>query len=566
MPMMIRVDRQKLEVEENATLTTVLAKNNLTVPDLKYQLANGQVIHTDLVELVAQKLVKRVTEIKIQDRLMINLNSGLARQHRFAALRLIKADYQQFGNKNNPNLASDFQKQLNSFLVHDLMIDTTKKGSGLHLMGQAAELDANPCIGCNKCVEACARMGINYLSLSEEGTKHATSSQDPRIDCIYCGQCTANCPVKAVREQSQVTEIEQILADKDLITIVQMAPSVRVSIGEEFGAEIGTNLEKQLFTAFRTLGFQHIFDVNMGADITTMVEAEELLERLKNKGTLPMFSSCCPAWVKFVEFYYPEMIPHLTEARSPQIHAGIAYKTWWAEKNQVDPKKIRVISVMPCTSKQYEAHLEELKIDGWQPVDCTLTTREIAYLIKKNKIDLLQLPDGELDEIGEYSGAAAIYGASGGVTESALRTVSYMLESKDVSERLEFKQVRGMAGIKEAKIVITGRVLKVAVATLAVNMHKLIKKVKEDPLAYDYIEFMACPGGCIGGGGQPLPANDEKTAKRIEGLYDIDSKKKLHFAHHNQVVAQFLDYVKQQSPTRQQQLLYRKFEPKKKGE
>ncbi|HQM15675.1 MAG TPA: [Fe-Fe] hydrogenase large subunit C-terminal domain-containing protein, partial [Candidatus Woesebacteria bacterium] len=294
-------------------------------------------------------------------------------------------------------------------------------------------------------------------------------------------------------------------------------------------------------------------------------EAEELVERIKHGGVLPMFTSCCPAWVKFVEYYYPEMIPHLTESRSPQIHAGAAYKTWWAEKEGIDPDKIRVISIMPCTSKKYEARHEKLKIDGRWPVDNVLTTRETAYLLKKHGIDLLSLADSEVDQYGVYSGAAAIYGASGGVMESALRTAAFLLEGKDLT-KLEFEQVRGMQGIKKAEVTLAGKTYRVVVAMLATNMHQLIQEVKADPNAYHYIEFMACPGGCIGGGGQPIPASDEKTIKRIDGLYQIDSKMKMRLAHENKVAQDFMKYVRGQSKERQHQLLFTSYSKKHKGE
>lgn len=460
----------------------------------------------------------------------------------------------------------DLGQKLDHVLSYDINNPQDDKVFPVHQMAQAAELDATVCIGCNKCVEACNRMGINYLGLADNGsTKHVEASKDPKVDCIYCGQCTVNCPVKSAREQSQIQQVEAVLADPQLVTIVQMAPSVRASIGEEFGAEVGVNLEKKMFTAFRKLGFKHIFDVNMGADITTLVEAQELVERIKHAGVLPMFSSCCPAWVKFVEFYYPEMIPHLTEARSPQIHSGTAYKTWWAQKENIDPTKIRVISIMPCTSKKYEARHEKLKIDNMWPVDYVLTTRETAYLLKKNNINLLELEDSELDSYGEYSGAGAIYGASGGVMESALRTTAYLLEGKDLA-KLEFEKMRGMEGIKRAEVVLAGQTYRVAVATLATNMHALIKEVKENPEAYHYIEFMACPGGCIGGGGQPIPASDEKTAKRIEGLYLIDDSMKIRQAHKNPVASEFVEYAKKQGDERKSQLLFTNYSSRKKDE
>jgi iron-only hydrogenase group A len=569
MQVTIRVDGEKIETQTDKNLSEVLQENNIKLPDLAYQLPNSQIIHTDLVEDVVDKIVKRATDITIQEKTRVNVHSGLARQHRQAVFRMIYDDCQLNcdHNKNNDSqINCETCSQIEQYLADDLPTQVNKIEFPIHRMAQAAEIDVAVCTGCNNCVEACDRVGINYLSLDGEGEiKYAVPSQDEKVDCIYCGQCTVNCPVKSAREQSQVQQIENYLADKELITVVQMAPSVRTSIGEEFDVEVGTNLEKQMFTAFRELGFSYVFDVNMGADITTFVEAAELVGRLNNQGQLPMFTSCCPAWVKFIEFYYPEMIPHLTEARSPQIHSGVAYKTWWAQKNNIDPKKIRVISVMPCTSKQYEARQKRLMVDDLYPVDCTLTTREMAYLLKKNKIDLPSLPPGELDDVGQYSGAGAIYGASGGVMESALRTACYMLSGKDLP-KLEFEQVRGMAGIKKAEVEVAGQILKVAVAATAVNFHKLVKEVKENPKSYHYIEFMACPGGCIGGGGQPIPASDEKTAKRIESLYKIDTEMKMRQAHQNPVVNEFVNYVQQQPQERQKQLLYREFEPKQKGE
>lgn len=560
MSIQVRIDRQKIEIQEEKKLTEVLKENKIELLDLAYKLPSGEIVHTDLVEDSVNGKVVSAGELMLSDKMRIGLHSGLARQHRREAFQIIKKDL----IKNNQN--SELLEKIDHVLKFDFNNPNDEGIFPVHQMAQAAELDATVCIGCNKCVEACQRVGINYLKLEGEGrSKHVVVSDDPKIDCIYCGQCTANCPVKSAREQSQIKQVELALKNPELVTIVQMAPSVRASVGEEFGAEVGLNLEKKMFTAFRKLGFQHVFDVNMGADITTMVEAEELVERIKHGGTMPMFTSCCPAWVKFVEFYYPEMIPHLTESRSPQIHSGGAYKTWWAEKEGIDPKTIRVISIMPCTSKKYEASHEKLKVDDQWPVDYVLTTREIAYLLKKNDIDLMALEDGELDSYGEYSGAAAIYGASGGVMESALRTAAFLLEGKDL-EKVEFEQVRGMEGIKKAEVVLAGKTLRVAVATLATNMHTLMKEVKDNPEAYHYIEFMACPGGCIGGGGQPIPASDEKTAKRIEGLYSIDSSMKMRQAHQNPVAKEFLEYAKSQSDDRKFELLYTHYSPKKKGE
>lgn len=437
----------------------------------------------------------------------------------------------------------------------------------VHKLATAAELDPNLCINCNKCVEVCEKIGVCFLKMEGKGVKsHISHSKDPKVDCIYCGQCTAHCPVASAREQSHLQQVEAVLSDHNKIVIAQMAPSVRASIGEEFGLEPGLNLEKKMFTAFRQLGFKKVFDVNMGADITTLVEAEELVERIKGGGVLPMFTSCCPGWVKFVEFYYPEMIPHLTTSRSPQIHSGVAYKTWWAEKENIDPANIVVVSLMPCTSKKYEAGFDKLKVDGHLPVDYVLTTRELAILLKKHQIDLPAVADGELDDLGVYSGAAAIYGASGGVMESALRTAVWMIEGNDLP-KLELTQVRaGLAGIKTAQIKVADLTLKVAVVATPKNAHAILQEIKDNPKAYDYVEFMACPGGCIGGGGQPVPNSERTVAQRIAGLYKIDDKMAMRTAHGNQVALDFVAYAKAQGKEREHQLLHTHYEAKKKYE
>ncbi|MBD3328695.1 ferredoxin, partial [Candidatus Peregrinibacteria bacterium] len=371
--------------------------------------------------------------------------------------------------------------------------------------------------------------------------------------------------VEAVREQSHIDGVEKALKDPKKTVIVQTAPSVRTSIGEEFGLPPGTNLTTKLFTAYRKLGFDKVFDVNMGADITTMVEAEELVERIKENKPLPMFTSCCPGWVKYVEFYHPELFKNLTTARSPQMHSGGAYKFWWAKKMGLDPKNVVVVSTMPCTSKKYEARNKDMYINGIAPVDYSLTTRELAVMLKKHKIDLPKLKPGKLDHYGIYSGAAAIYGASGGVMESALRTAYQMLTGKDMP-RLEIKKVRGIEGIKKASIKIGGKTLKVAIAATPKNAAKIIAELKKDPDAYHYIEVMACPGGCIGGGGQPIPSTMKIVAKRIEGLYKIDSSMKMRKAHENPIVKEYMDFLETRPKKLKHELLHRGYSKKKKFE
>ena len=447
-------------------------------------------------------------------------------------------------------------------------------GCEIHKMTDAAEFDSSLCIDCNLCVKRCHEIGVDFLKLEGTGSKRRiTYNKDPKVDCIYCGQCTTVCPVSAIREQNQIKEVIDVLKDKDKIVIVQTAPSVRASIGEEFGMGFGVNCEKKLNTAYRMLGFDKVFDVNFGADITTYIEAEELIERFQHNEVmgighkLPMFTSCCPGWVKAAEFYFPELLNNLTTSRSPQIHSGAAYKTWWAEKEGIDPKKIVVVSIMPCTSKKYEAKMDELNIGDLRPVDYVLTTREVAVLMKIKNIDFANLEDSEADKYAEYSGAAAIYGASGGVMESALRTAYKSITGEDL-KHFELKQVRaGLEGIKTAKIDVKGTEVRVAVAATLANMRIIIDEIKENPEAYHYVEFMACGGGCIGGGGQPNPSSKKIIAQRTSALYKIDDKKKIRTAHGNPVLQEFLKWIEEKNDKElSDSLFYRGFEKKEKFE
>ena len=528
---------------------------------------------TCLVEVKPDCKVCTSCDLKVKPGLKILTDSLKVRKLRDENLELLLADHKKICPKCQKGYFCKTAQLMKKYKITSTKYHRDKITAPLHKMGTAAEFDPQACISCNKCVEMCEKIGVCFLKLDGKGSKtHLSFNPDPEVDCIYCGQCTAHCPVAAVREQDHLNDVEKLLTlkraqgKKGKILIAQMSPSTRASIGEEFGLPPGTNLEGQMYTALRKLGFDYIFDVNMGADITTYVEATELVERIKNKRALPMITSCCPGWVKYAEFYHPEILPHLTKARSPQIHSGGAYKTWWAKKAKINPNKIVIVSFMPCTSKKYEAKMEKLKVKGMYPVDYVLTTRETGALLKKHKIDLPNLKPGKVDSPGTYSGAGAIYGASGGVMESALRSVHYFLTGKEL-KKVEFKKVRGMEGIKTAKVKMGKRTFKVAVAHMAKNSYKLIEDFKKYPKKYLYIEMMACPGGCIGGGGQPYPNTEQIIWERIKALYKIDDKMKIRKAHKNPVVMEFFEnYVAKLSKEKQHTILLRSYERKKKFE
>ncbi len=420
-----------------------------------------------------------------------------------------------------------------------------KKKRKTYKFANAVEVDGSQCIDCRNCIEACQLQGINYLEIDGRGIEQEVKpTKDKLVSCVYCGQCALHCPVASAQEQDQSIELEKILKLKNKIVVAQFAPAVRVSLGESFALPYGYNCEAEMIASLKKLGFNYITDVNFGADITTMVEAEEFVERLNDKKAVwPMMTSCCPAWVAYVEFYHPELIPNLTTARSPHLHSAGMLKTMFSQKKNINPKDILVVSIMPCTAKKYEAVRKELYYKNNPLVDYVLTTRELAFLMKKNNIDLKSAGKGKLDNLfNEGSGAAAIYGASGGVMESALRTVAHMTKTaKQKKQSLEYKAVRGLSGLKKSEVSIGGKNYKIAVINGLGNIDKILPKLKN----YHYVEVMACPGGCIGGGGQPIPTTIDIRKKRLDGLYKIDKQRKPRVAHENKDVLKCLDYIKE---------------------
>lgn len=412
-----------------------------------------------------------------------------------------------------------------------------KKGHPVHQFGPALIFDSAKCVDCGLCVDACHKMGVDFLEYKKRGKFYeVVPSAKADKDCVYCGQCLAHCPVGAFEGVGEFEDVEKPLQHKNKTVVFQFAPSIRSTIGEEFGLPPGTVVTEKLVGAIKKLGVRYVFDTSVGADVTTIEEAKELVKRIKENKHLPMFTSCCPGWVKYAEFFQPKILPYLTSARSPQMITAGLIKTYWAKTKKINPKNIIVVSVMPCVAKKYEVLRPEMKIKGLKAVDYVLTTRELAHLLRKRKIDLKTVNPQKPDQaLGIPTGAGVIYGASGGVMESALRS-AYRMLTGEAMPKLELESVRGIQGFKKANIKIGKRTVKVAVVNGLANVKELLAELKKNPQVYDYVEVMACFGGCIGGGGQPLPVDDEIRQKRAQGLYSIDSSGKLRMAEDSPIV------------------------------
>ncbi len=411
--------------------------------------------------------------------------------------------------------------------------------------------DNNKCILCRRCVAVCDKLqGVSVIGANERGfATHIGSAFDDGLgltSCVSCGQCIVACPVGALSEKDDTDKVWEALADPTKHVVVQVAPSIRVTLGEAFDMPIGTNVEGKMVTALKKLGFDKVFDTNVTADLTIMEESNELIERVQKGGVLPMITSCSPGWIKFCEHYFPDMIPNLSSCKSPQQMFGAVIKTYYAEKNNIDPKDIVSVSVMPCTAKKFEVGREDQSAAGIPDVDIAITTRELARMIKRAGLFFTKLEDSDFDHpLGVGSGAGLIFGATGGVMEAALRTAVEKLTGEELG-KLEFEDVRGTAGIKEAAYKVGDLDVKVAVCSGLANAKELLKKVQSGEADYTFIEIMGCPGGCVNGGGQPhQPASvrnfEDLRALRAKALYDTDAAMSLRKSHENPVIKELYD-------------------------
>ncbi len=507
--MKIIINNKEVQASAGETVNDVAKKIGINIPTLCFHpdLPAAASCRVCVVEVNGK--IMPACSTAVEDGMIIETTTDKAHRARKINLELLFSQHQEechdcvwLNNCKMLDLAKEYGVEINRF-------SDRKKNYPIYRFGEALEYDSSKCIDCRNCVEVCHRQAVNFLELQENNhSVEVVPSLKEEIDCIYCGQCIVHCPSGSFEAVGEFEDVKNPLKLDNKIIVFQIAPAVRSAAGEDFNIPYGTPVLSKLVTALKRIGADYVFDVSSGADITTIEESAEFIEKVKSNN-LPLFTSCCPSWVRFVEFYYPEFIPNLTTVRSPHIILGGVIKKYLAEKNSVNLDKITVVSVMPCVSKKHEISRPQMLVDGVKPVDFVMTTREISRLLQNHGIDLSKVEDSEPDNpFGSPTGSAEAYGVSGGVMNSAYHNIT--------GEELDFCSTS--KGISTTEIEAFGRKLKLAVVFGIANGKKILEELKQDKSKYDFVEVMACPGGCIGGGGQPVPVDEDIRSARRRGL------------------------------------------------
>ena len=552
----IIVNGKQYCVKDNQTILEACKEIGIEIPTLCYLKEFGPTssCRVCLVEVSGQRNLITACSFKIFEGMEIITNSKRVIDARKTNLELILSNHSYYCDDCVSDKKCELQALVKEYNCNPDRFKGVKTEVMLDESHPSIVRDQSKCILCRKCINVCNKMQKVYaITQNKRGfnTVVGCSFNEglKESPCVGCGQCILVCPTGALSENSNISQLQKVLSDQTKHVVVAPAPSVRVAIGEEFGLKNGTDTEKLLPTALRMLGFDKVFDVNFGADLTICEEATEFVNRVKNGGPFPMFTSCCPAWIDFAKEYYPELLPNISSCKSPQQMFGSVVKTYYADKHNINPADIVVVTVMPCTAKKNELTKPDMKSQNGQDIDISITVRELAKLLKSEKIDYAKLQPSEFDRLmGESSGAAVIFGNTGGVMEAALRTVADMVTGKDL-EKIDYTAVRGLEGIKKATIKIDNKDFVVAVVSGLGNTRTLLEEIKSGKFKPHFVEVMSCPGGCINGGGMPRKTastlnNNDIRVNRAYSIYKNDNNKKIRKSHKNPEIIEFYNWQK----------------------
>lgn len=549
----LTIDGLKVCVPEGTTILEAARTAGIDIPTLCFLKEINEVgdCRMCIVEVEGRRGFATSCIQKVEEGMVVKTNSKDISEARSVILDLILSNHHKDCLTCSRSGNCELQKLAIKYNVQDIEYTGEVLEHEKDTLSPSIIRDFNKCILCRRCVATCKNVqNIGAIGVANRGFTSCVSTVENRslndVNCTNCGQCIMACPTGALREKDDTKNVWKELKNEEKVVIVQTAPAVRAALGEEFGMPIGTNVTGKMVTALKRIGFDKVFDTNTGADITIMEESNELIERIKENKNLPLITSCSPGWIKYIEMNYPEQLNHVSSCKSPHQMFGALIKSYYAEKIDVKPENICVVSVMPCVAKKFEANRDEMKVNNVKDVDYVITTRELARMIKQAGIDFVNLEDSVFDDpMGEATGAAAIFGTTGGVMEAALRTAAETLTGETLTN-VNFEQVRGEDGIKRATVKIGDKEVKAVVAHGLKNAQIIMDEIKEGKADYQFVEIMACPGGCIMGGGQPIRSSKERATidirkLRAECLYGIDEKSVVRKSHENPVVKKIYD-------------------------